>query len=285
MSVRKKTFTALKHSNQVLSSWGIDGRKMFYKVKGTRSIRDERKEYERQRRASSSPSHFPITKSYPFFADRYGSAGEASGHYFHQDLYVAREIFRRNPDRHVDVGSSIYGFVSHVASFRTIEVLDIRPFDNAIDGISFIQQDIMNIDPSLQNSTDSLSCLHALEHFGLGRYSDPVDYLGWQKGLTSLTSMVKAGGILYLSVPTGSVQRVEFNAHRVFSIPFLRGHLEEHFEIEQLAFVLDDGTLLVDVDPHSDAANVSFEANYGCSIWVLRKKTDMSVNATPWSNR
>jgi len=207
------------------------------------------------------------------FEDRFGSAGEASGHYFHQDLFVAREIFNRNPDRHVDVGSSITGFVSHVASFRRIEVLDIRPLENLTTGLTFIQQDVMNIDPSLVQSTDSLSCLHALEHFGLGRYTDPVDYLGWLKGIESLKSMLKPGGVLYLSVPTGKVQRVEFNAHRIFSLPFLRSRLENDFDIEKLAFVGDDGNLVTGLDPYSDLANLSFGAHHGCSIWVLRKKS------------
>jgi hypothetical protein len=31
---------------------------------------------------------------------------------------------------------------------------------------------------------DSLSCLHALEHFGLGRYGDPIDPRGHEKGIT-----------------------------------------------------------------------------------------------------
>jgi hypothetical protein len=194
MSLRDTSFAALKRGKRAFSSLGIYVRKIFYKLKSTRSIKDEQKEYERQRQASQSPSQFPITKSFPFLEDRFSSAGEASGHYFHQDLLVAREIFKRNPNRHVDVGSSIYGFVSHVASFRPIEVLDIRPMENVVEGISFIQQDIINIDPTLDISTDSLSCLHALEHFGLGRYNDPVDYFGWQKGLEGLTSMLKRGG-------------------------------------------------------------------------------------------
>ena len=32
-----------------------------------------------------------------------------------------------NLKRHVDIGSRLDGFVAHVASFREIEVLDIRP--------------------------------------------------------------------------------------------------------------------------------------------------------------
>ena len=31
--------------------------------------------------------------------------------------------------------------------------------------------------------TDSLSCLHTLEHFGLGRYNDPINVKGFEIGL------------------------------------------------------------------------------------------------------
>lgn len=40
-----------------------------------------------------------------------------------------KHIFDSSPQRHLDVGSRIDGFVAHVASFREIEVIDIRPVD------------------------------------------------------------------------------------------------------------------------------------------------------------
>jgi len=122
------------------------------------------------------------------------------------------------------------------------------------------------------DSADSVSCLHALEHFGLGRYGDPVDFDGWHKGLEGLTRMVQHNGVLYLSVPTGSQQRIEFNAHRVFSIPFLQSVLEPSFEVESCSFVDDRGDLMQDIDLRSKYANESFGSHYGCSIWTLRKR-------------
>ena len=62
---------------------------------------------------------------------------------------------------------------------------------------------------------DSLSCLHALEHFGLGRYNDAIDPNGFERGLINMSRLLKNFGIFYLSVPIG-IARVEFNAHRVF---------------------------------------------------------------------
>lgn len=272
MSIRSLFRPAAVRIHRGLTTVGIDGVKAMKAVQGWPAIRRERRQYEIQRLASNHPDDFPIGANYPIYQDRFSAAGSATGHYFHQDLLVAREIFKRDPYRHIDVGSSIYGFVSHVAAFREIEVLDIRPIPTPVQGVTFIQQDIMNLDSAFHDYADSVSCLHALEHFGLGRYGDPIAYDGWLKGLHCLTQMISPQGTLYLGVPTGEPQRVEFNAHRVFSLPFLRNVLEEHFIIERLAFVEDAGNLLPNVDPHSRFARTSFGAHYGCSIWVLKKR-------------
>ena len=255
-----------------LVSRGIDPLSNRRARKAQAWVREDFVEYERQRLASSNPDEFALGDWFPITSDRHSMAGSATGHYFHQDLVVAREIFRRDPTRHIDVGSRIDGFVAHVATFRTIDVVDIRPLQSSVDGINFIQHDLMNLGDSMFESTDSLSCLHALEHFGLGRYGDPVDYSAWRSGLSALTSMLIPGGTLYLSVPTGEPQRVEFNAHRVFSMRSLRKELAESFDIERVAFVHDSGDLSADVDPFSPQADSSFGARYGCSIWMLSKK-------------
>lgn len=169
------------------------------------------------------------------------------------------------------MGSRVNGFVAHVAVFREVKVLDLRPLQS-VPGIRFVQADVMSLGQGFTNVADSVSCLHALEHFGPGRYGDPVNYDGWKMGLAALTRMLEVGGILYLSVPTGYEQRVEFNAHRIFSLPFLRDTLLKDFSIEQCAFVNDAGDLIDNVDVWGPEAERSFGATYGCSIWVLRKK-------------
>ena len=271
-AVRAKVKRLLRSTNSRLAPWGIDGTRALVTARGSTWVRKDRKEYERQRLASDHPDEFPMGRTYPIYEDRDSDAGVATGHYFHQDLLVAREIFERKPRRHIDVGSAIYGFVSHVASFREIEVLDIRPVHATVPGIKFVQQDLMSTDLTFVECTDSVSCLHALEHFGLGRYNDPIDYDGWRKVLARLTRMLEPQGTLYLGLPTGREQRVEFNAHRVFSLPFLRGELEKDFTVQRLAFVNDAGDLIPDVDPHGADADRSLDSNYGCSIWALQKK-------------
>jgi SAM-dependent methyltransferase len=154
----------------------------------------------------------------PCLHDWYEEAGSARSEYFWQDLIVARRIFDARPVRHVDVGSRIDGFVAHVAVFREIEVFDVRAISTKIENIRFTQADMMSPDghPNApEGCCDSLSCLHALEHFGLGRYGDPIDPYGYERGLANMARLLKKGGLFYLSVPVGR-ERVEFNANRIF---------------------------------------------------------------------
>jgi hypothetical protein len=152
----------------------------------------------------------------PCLHDWYEEGGNTKGEYFLQDLYVARMIAQKKPINHIDVGSSIEGFVAHVASFREIDVLDVRPITSEIPGIKFKQADLSSSMGDIEyESYSSVSCLHALEHFGLGRYGDPIDVNGHEKGLKNISNLLKSEGDLYLSVPIGK-ERVEFNANRVF---------------------------------------------------------------------
>jgi len=151
----------------------------------------------------------------PCLFDWYEEGGTATGEYFLQDLYVAQKIHKHQPKRHVDIGSRVDGFVAHVASFREVEVFDIRLTSQNINNIVFKQADLMTLPESLLNYCDSLSCLHALEHFGLGRYGDPINPEGYIAGLINMSKIIISGGVFYLSVPVG-IERVEFNAHRIF---------------------------------------------------------------------
>lgn len=207
-----------------------------------------------------------VAVNYPILSDYKDWAGTMKGHYFHQDLYVAQAIFKAKPVRHVDVGSSIAGFVSHVASFMPIEILDIRPVPSSSKNISFTQQDVMQ---GLTIRTSSLSCLHTIEHFGLGRYGDPIDPNGHLKGFKNLVTAVESGGNFYISFPISSRERVEFNAHRVFhpeSILSWPG--AEELKLIDFAFVDDSGDL------HASSLikdAVDSNLKYGCGIYTFAK--------------
>jgi len=183
----------------------------------------------------------------PILVDFNSQAGVASGQYFHQDLHVARRIFDARPARHVDVGSRIDGFIAHLLTFMPVTVVDVRPLESHVEGLRFEQGDLVNLSQFTTGSVESISSLHTVEHVGLGRYGDAIDPDGWRKSLAELARVVKPHGGLYVSVPVG-VERVKFNAHRVFSprtvieaIPALR--------LARFDAVDDEGNLRLDAKP------------------------------------
>jgi hypothetical protein len=179
-------------------------------------------------------------------------------------------IFRANPRKHVDVGSLLTGFVAHVASFRPIEVIDIRPNFTAARNIHFLKYDMMWTDFPLINYCDSLSCLHALEHFGLGRYGDPIDIIGHLKGWKNLWTMLEPGGKLYFSVPIGK-KRIEFNGHRIFPVSYLLEMIKGLYIINSFSYVDDRGALHLNQSLESPQVNNNFGCNQGCGIFELTK--------------
>jgi len=150
----------------------------------------------------------------PILRDFDESAGSADGHYFWQDLICANWINVDNPEKHFDVGSRIDGFIAHLLSFRTVTQLDIRPMKVRIPNLEIVLGDAQKDLSRFKSSFDSVSSLHSIEHFGLGRYNDELDSKGHEKGLKNIASCVKTGGTLYISFPIGSA-KVEFNAQRI----------------------------------------------------------------------
>lgn len=243
-------------------------KKFFRFLRHAPSMLSELKQLKEQ--ARSSTHTFPISRLNPYPHEKKQQSGTAKGHYFHQDLLVARRIHENHPEKHVDVGSRVDGFVAHVAAFRDIEVLDIRPLDAQVQNIHFKQADLMSPPPEMVDYCDSLSCLHAIEHFGLGRYGDPIDFEGHLKGLNSLHAIVKKGGTLYLSCPVGP-QRIEFNAHRVFDVKYLLSLFDGRFSVRNFSYVDDRGDLHENAALAGENLNTNFGCKYGCGIFELIK--------------
>lgn len=215
-------------------------------------------------------SNFTIIKR-PILNDKFDTSGIMSGHYFHQDLLVAKKIFKNNPEKHIDIGSRTDGFVAHVAVFRKIEIFDIRPQQSSIENISFKQVDLMKLPENLINYTDSISSLHAIEHFGLGRYNDPIDFYGHEKALNNIYKILKTNGIFYFSVPIGP-QRIEFNAHRVFNLNYLINLFSNKYTIKSFSYIDDNGYLHNDTELTEKNIKNNCDCSYGCGIFELLKK-------------
>lgn len=191
--------------------------------------------------------NFHMTDAFPILTDMKSGAGITGGHYFHQDLWAARKIFKEHPEKHFDVGSRMDGFIAHLLVFMPVTAIDIRPLTSDVAGLTFFQDDASELSLLGDNSIRSLSTLHTAEHFGLGRYTDPIDPEACFKFMSSLQRVLAPGGKLYFSVPVGR-ERVEFNAHRVFNpATILRSF--SMLDLLSFSFVGDDGLLYQDQDP------------------------------------
>lgn len=211
-------------------------------------------------------------KLLPCLHDKSDVAGTASGHYFHTDLLVAQKIFENRPSRHIDVGSSVLGFVSNVASFREIEVFDIREMKSGNDNIKFTQMDVSNLQKKYEGCSDSLSCLSVIEHIGLGRYGDGLDFYGYRKGFHNLSKMLKKGGIFYFSVPIGK-GKIEFNAHRIFPLKEIYLLIKKNgFNVRNFSYVDDKGDLHKNYKIKEEDVAKNLGCSFGCGIWELEKK-------------
>ena len=258
----KKLLTTLRF-------WGLDPILFLKNIKGIPFFFKDLQNIKKQRILNGAKKEFPL-KYYPVLTDKFAKAGTMSGHYFHQDLLVAKKIYAANPAKHVDIGSRVDGFIAHVAVFREIEVFDVRELNSTIDNIRFKKANLMEIPANMHNYCDSISALHSIEHFGLGRYGDPVDYFGHVKAIKNIVQILKPSGIFYFSVPIGK-QRIEFNAHRVFSVSYLWDLLKENFILISFSYVDDIGNLHENVEFTDASIKNSFKCDYGCGIFELKK--------------
>jgi len=267
----KRLFKQLWISIQCFT--GIDLRNIlnsftFVSPSKYQQLKKELKEIKKQ--SKSSKVIFPIGRLYPCYFDKNDNAGSVGGAYYWQDFYVAQCIFKNKPDRHIDIGSSISGFVTHVACFRQIEVLDIRPLEQEIPNVVFKQCDIMKKEKLQAEITDSISSLHALEHFGLGRYGDPICYDGYLIGFENITYLLKPGGKFYFSVPLGQ-QRIEFHAHRIFSLSYLLELVSKNFTIDSFSYVNDKGDFFPEIEITQTLIENNCNCSFGCAIFELTK--------------
>ncbi|MBO0952311.1 DUF268 domain-containing protein [Fibrella forsythiae] len=259
----------------IITFFGIDPLRFWGNVQGIGWFWRDYRLFKQK--AGSNPA-FPIDSFYVLLGDKKDNSGSAKGHYFHQDLLIAQRVFANAPTKHVDVGSRVDGFIAHLASFRPIEVFDIRPLTDQITNIQFRQADLMHLDDQLVNYTDSLSCLHTIEHFGLGRYGDHIDPDGYLRGIENLSKLLKPGGTFYFSTPIGP-QRIEFNAHRVFCVAYLLELFQADYELVHFSYVDDRGNLHKHITLTEENISTNLGCRYGCGIFELRKTIQVDIHS------
>lgn len=151
---------------------------------------------------------------YPIFSDK-TKITPIDPIYFYQNAWCASMIFKHKPTRHCDVGSHI-GLVSIISQYVPTTMIDIRPVELPLQGLSFMKGNICSLSFD-DGSIASLSSICVIEHIGLGRYGDSIDAFGSEKAAKELCRVLAPGGFLYISVPVDRENISYCNAHRAFT--------------------------------------------------------------------
>jgi SAM-dependent methyltransferase len=187
-------------------------------------------------------------------------------HYVYHTAWAARVVRDINPAKHVDISSSLH-FSTIVSAFINIDFYDYRPAKLDLDNIDSMHGDLMGL-PFVDGAVESLSCMHVIEHVGLGRYGDPLDFEGDLKAIKELVRVLKTGGHLLFVTPVGR-PRTMFNAHRIYSFEQIINYFHE-LKLKEFSLVPDNpskGSFIRNADP----ALVK-EQTYGCGCFHFVKE-------------
>lgn len=150
---------------------------------------------------------------YPWLDDKTAQT-YFDGHYIYHPAWAARLVKQIAPEVHVDISSTLH-FCSILSAYQNTEFYDYRPAPLQLDRLKTNKADLTNLHFE-SNSLISLSCMHTIEHIGLGRYGDPIDPDGDLKAIAELKRVTAPGGNLIIVVPVG-IKKLAFNAHRIYS--------------------------------------------------------------------
>lgn len=204
-----------------------------------------------------------IRDFYPQILDKTIKTG-FERHYVYHTSWAARKLAEIKPKSHTDISSSLY-FCGIVSAFVPVKFYDYRPADLSLSNLSCEHADLTKL-PFEDNSIESISCMHTVEHIGLGRYGDPFDKDGDLKAIAELKRVVAPGGSLLFVVPVGGHPIVEFNAHRIYTPNMIKEYFSD-FHLKEFAMVPErSGKMIVEAEEY-----VWKNEKYACGcFWFVK---------------
>ena len=185
-------------------------------------------------------------------------------HYVLHTSWAARVLARTKPKVHMSVGDSLY-FVGIASAFMSMTFCDIRKSGLPFRDIEEETADLTSLPSSWTGTLQSISCMHVLEHIGLGRYGDPLDASGDRKAAAELARVLAPGGQLLMVVPMEEPPRVCFNAHRLYSYSQVM-ELFPNLSLVEFTLITNEGELFENADP-----DLLKERKYSCGCFRYTK--------------
>lgn len=186
-------------------------------------------------------------------------------HYIYHTAWAARKVKEIDAEEHVDISSSLY-FSSIVSAFKPVRFYDFRPAKLNLSNLTSEADNLLHL-KFADDTIASLSCMHTVEHVGLGRYGDSLDGEGDVKAAKELARVVAKGGSLLFVVPVGK-PRIQFNAHRIYSYDMVLD-LFPGLTLKEFSLI-PDNALEVGMIYNATKDDVSNQ-NYGCGcFWFVK---------------
>jgi SAM-dependent methyltransferase len=199
--------------------------------------------------------------AYPCLTDKIKTT-PFDAHYTYHPAWAARILAKTRPALHVDFSSILY-FGTMLSAFIPVKFYDYRPAELALTGWEGAFADLCNLDID-DNTYSSVSCMHTVEHIGLGRYGDKLDAEGDIKAINELIRITKPDGDILFVTPVGK-QRIEFNGQRVYSYEHIL-QLFTKCRLMEFSLIPDRGTIIENADP----ALIQLQ-KYGCGCFWFKK--------------
>lgn len=199
---------------------------------------------------------------YPCLNDNTAETG-FDAHYVYHPAWAARIVKKINPKKHIDISSTLH-FCSILSAFIPVDFYDFRPAALNLNHLKSLRGDLMNLDFE-SNSIESISCMHTIEHIGLGRYGDPMDPDGDLKALNELKRVCAINGSLLIVVPVG-IPKIAFNAHRIYDPGSIISYMDG-FKLKEFALVTDANEFI-----NNAPLEIGKNQNYGCGcFWFIKE--------------
>lgn len=161
-------------------------------------------------------------------------------HYIYHPAWATRIILHSKVASHIDISSTLH-FCSMLSAMLPVRFYDYRPAALLLSGLSCDAADLTAL-PFEDDSILSLSCMHTVEHIGLGRYGDPLDYDGDLKAMKELARVLAIGGNLLFVVPVGNESVIYFNGHRVYHPDAIKSLFkQEGLTLHEFVLIPEDG--------------------------------------------
>jgi len=152
-----------------------------------------------------------------------------------------------------------------LSAFVPVKFYDYRPAEMNLDNLSSEKADLRNL-PFKDESISSLSCMHTVEHIGLGRYGDPIDPAGDLKAISELKRVLARDGNLLFVVPVGR-PKIMFNAHRIYSYSQILD-LFSDLKLMEFSLIPDGSEQGIIINAGEAQAD---EQAYGCGCFWFKK--------------